>query len=217
MSRVLLKRCLLLGSAVGVAACLAYVFSAGRAPETPSPSASSSAQRSAAVTPPTNTVAPLATPLESLRCKDLSPLLASIDGLSLRELRQKLAPLGPATEETHWENTFYTQDGTVFVWHLVPSESAEGVERWELKHFREDADGPTLIEGRPFLDKQAALAYRAKVVSNEAKTEQKLSWNYEDQLTVTFTAGDSVRELRVTSPLFQLGCSKSSCRCEDYK
>ncbi len=221
MPRFLLNRFVLVGLAVGLAAGLFYVFSSEQVPTPVASTVPVAAQITAPALPegrpPTvDQVATLAAPLDTLKCKDLSPLLDSIDGLKLQDLRQKLAPLGPATEQTHWENTFYTQDGTAFVWHLVPTESAEGSERWELKHFREDADGPTLIEGRPFLDKQAALAYRKKVVSNEATTEQKQSWNYGDTLTVTFTAADTVRELRVTSPLFQFDCAKSGCTCEDY-
>jgi hypothetical protein len=220
MPRFLLNRFVLVGLTVGLAAGLFYVFSSE---QVPTPSAST-APVSAPITTPAlpegpstvQKVATLTAPLETLKCKDLSPLLDSIDGLKLQDLWQKLAPLGPATEQTHWENTFYTKDGTAFVWHLVPSEGAEGIERWELKHFREDADGPTLIEGRPFVNKQAALVFRKKFVSNEATTEQKMSWNYGDTLTVTFTAADTVRELRVNSLLFQLDCAKSGCKCDDY-
>jgi hypothetical protein len=220
MPRFLLNRFVLVGLAVSLAAGLFYIFSTEDVPTPVASTVPVTAPTTAPVLPegpsPVQKVASLAAALETLKCKDLSPLLDSIDGLKLQDLRQKLAPLGPSTEQTHWENTFYTVDGIAFVWHLVPTESAEGSERWELKHFREDADGPTLIEGRPFLDKRAAMAYRKKVVSNEATMEQKLSWNYGDTLTVTFTAADTVRELRVTSPLFQFDCAKSGCICEDY-
>jgi hypothetical protein len=140
-------------------------------------------------------------------------MLGSLQDLTLEELQKQLAPLGPPTEETHWENTFYRAKGEDFVWHLVPSESAEGVERWELKHFREDADGPTLLASKAFLGRREALEYRRTVVTADAVTERKLSWNYASGLSVTMTASKTVRDLRATSSGLRLDCSPKGCEC----
>lgn len=117
-------------------------------------------------------------------------------------------------EDWHWDNYFLeSPEGQDFIVHIVPVENNNGIEELALKVFREDEDGPTLMEERRFPGKKEL----EKALSQELRQGRLKSRQTVD--TLQLGAGLEVRRSRengeVRELLWRNSQGKLDCKVTD--
>jgi hypothetical protein len=128
-------------------------------------------------------------------------------------IEQFLTKLG-AEESWHWDNYFLeSPQGEALTIHVVPTENNNGREEFALKVFREDEEGPTLLEEKRFPKKsELEKALSQKLRQGTLKTRQTID-------TLHVTAGLEVRRSRenghLTELLWRSAQGKLDCKVSD--
>ncbi len=121
----------------------------------------------------------------------------------------------PENDETwHWDNYFIdSPEGTALTVHVVPTETGSGREALSLKTFREDDDGPTLLEEKQFLQRSELEKVLAqKLRQGTLKTRQTVdTLHLNGDLEVKRTRDDG----HVTELLWRSSRGKLDCKVLD--
>ena len=128
-------------------------------------------------------------------------------------IEQFLTKLG-AEESWHWDNYFLeSPQGEALTIHVVPTENNNGLEEFALKVFREDEEGPTLVEEKKFSKKsELERVLSQKLRQGTLKTRQTID-------TLHLPQGLEVRRSRengqVTELLWRNAQGKLDCKVSD--
>lgn len=137
----------------------------------------------------------------------------SIFSLTEAELRNELKAISNFQEELHWENYHYSQDGVKYILHLVPADTESGFEKWVLKKFKDEDDGPSFVSEKTYNTQSLARNELNKLISFEAKKSKKLSWSDKSGLSLSASLAEKVFDLKIETSNYTLLCEQSSCRC----
>lgn len=128
-------------------------------------------------------------------------------------IEQFMTKLG-GEESWHWDNYFLeSPQGEALTIHVVPTENNNSLEEFALKVFREDDEGPTLLEEKRFSKKsELERALNQKLRQGTLKTKQTID-------TLHLSAGLEVRRSRengqVTELLWRNAQGKLDCKVSD--
>lgn len=129
--------------------------------------------------------------------------------------------LGAEKPQWHWDNFVLEIDGETRVLHVVSDQNQNGIEVLKLKVFREDDDGPTLLEEQSFLQRSALEEnLKPRLLEGTLKVKQTVdSFGLENGVEVKRTAENSeITELIFRGPKGILDCKVAdavlSCDCK---
>jgi hypothetical protein len=120
---------------------------------------------------------------------------------SLSQLESYIQTQGPYELNHHWDNYFYQNAaGEKMIIHVVPDQLPSGKEVLKVKEFRDDEDGPTLIQESFTLDKEKLNLFKASKESVE-------SLNFASGLEILRTLKEGeLREVRISNDNGVLDC-----------
>jgi hypothetical protein len=120
----------------------------------------------------------------------------------------------------HWDNyVIKTHSGEIRIFHVVKDQNKNGIEVLNLKDFREDSDGPTLISEKSFKDKFEMTNLLNKKLSFGTLLYKQVvdTFQFREFEIKRVTENGIINNLTIRNPQGILDCqfstNNSSCKC----